>query len=327
MYQPPGKEHWQGRTDVLDGAAGHRWHHIIRFLDLSQEIIPENGLVNNVAILGFCCDEGVRRNSGRVGARKGPSAIRKYLSNLAVHFDADCLAVFDAGDVICQGQNMEAAQDMLAGKVQRLLENGYQPIVLGGGHEVAFGHFLGIHEYAKPQGEKIGVINVDAHFDLRRYDGLGSSGTPFLQISELLEKENKSLKYLVLGINETANTRALFDTADRLKVQYVTAEVLNESSIEFTQTCIDAFIACCETIYLTIDMDAFNASEAPGVSAPAPYGVRLDKTLQLIKYVIQSKKVLSIDFAETNPELDIDDRTSKLVAYLIGVVVKELQKD
>ncbi|MEM8895659.1 MAG: formimidoylglutamase [Bacteroidota bacterium] len=325
MYQPPQKNQWSGRTDPLDGEDGNRWHHIVNLIDLSLGSPTRQTAKQNVVVLGFCCDEGVRRNSGRVGAKKGPSAIRQALSNLAVHFENEELTLWDAGDVICQGQNMEAAQEMLGLKVCKLLEAGFRPIVLGGGHEVAFGHYLGIDQYAKAREEKVGIINIDAHFDLRRYDKQGSSGTPFLQISGLLN-DREHFHYLPIGISELSNTKALFKTAEQLGVQYITDQRFNESSFNKIIEEIDGFINQCDSVYLTIDMDAFNAGESPGVSAPSPNGIDKNKTIQLLKCIITSGKVISMDIAEVNPELDLDNRTAKLAAYFVGTIVKEMSK-
>ncbi|HEX5169012.1 MAG TPA: arginase family protein, partial [Cyclobacteriaceae bacterium] len=191
MYQSPDLSIWKGRTDPLDGEEGWRWHHVVKALDLFGILPDVNGTGRQFAFLGFCCDEGVRRNQGRVGAREGPHSIRKNLRNLAVHFDSSRISLYDAGNVICTEDKMELAQEMLGKKVTQLLQAGYKPIVLGGGHEVAFGHFQGIHSFISQKNTNIGIINIDAHFDLRRSDRQGNSGTSFLQISELLKNADQ----------------------------------------------------------------------------------------------------------------------------------------
>ena len=68
---------WIGRKDIEDGISGLRIHQIIE---------PYVGQFKSKVFLGFCSDEGVKRNKGRVGARNAPNEIRKSLSNLPVHF-------------------------------------------------------------------------------------------------------------------------------------------------------------------------------------------------------------------------------------------------
>ena len=55
---------------------------------------------SQVVIIGYACDEGVRRNNGRVGAKNGPDAIRKCIGNLP-------LRVVDKGNVVCKDWNLE----------------------------------------------------------------------------------------------------------------------------------------------------------------------------------------------------------------------------
>ena len=91
---------------------------------------------------------------------------------------------FDAGNIVCADGDLETSQLALGEVVTILLENGIKPIVIGGGHELAWGHYQGIAD-AFPQ-KNLGIINFDAHFDMRpllAYDQ-GSSGTPFLQIAK-----------------------------------------------------------------------------------------------------------------------------------------------
>ncbi|MGS2762739.1 arginase family protein [Sinomicrobium sp. M5D2P9] len=80
------------------------------------------------------------------------------------------MLLHDAGSITCQNGDIEAAQKALAETVATLLVNKQFPIVSGGGHDMAYGHYLGIKRYsdAKKEGQTIGIINFDAHFDLRK---------------------------------------------------------------------------------------------------------------------------------------------------------------
>ncbi|GAB3818252.1 hypothetical protein GCM10028895_15260 [Pontibacter rugosus] len=213
MYKSATKENWKGRVDAHDGDLGLRWHQVIQLLDLSQEIpdVPPNETA--FAFLGFCCEEGVRRNQGRVGAAAGPVALRGAMASYAHHLP-EHVKLYDAGDVICSNSNLEEAQEQLGKKVAQLLAHGYRPLVLGGGHEIAYAHYLGLEKAVEQQ--RLGILNFDAHFDLRSYAQQPSSGTPFLQIADRLKAKNKPFKYKVLGLQEYGNTRVLFHTAERL---------------------------------------------------------------------------------------------------------------
>src|SRR5689334_24141000 len=116
---------WHGRLDPADGPKALRWHQMIK---------PVVSGAKGIALLGFACDEGVRRNGGRVGAKDGPRAIRQALANLAWH---PWCAVYEAGDVSCSDGELEQAQAELAYRVASVLRGGHRVLVLGGGHETA----------------------------------------------------------------------------------------------------------------------------------------------------------------------------------------------
>jgi formiminoglutamase len=77
-----------------------------------------------------------------------------------------------------------------------------------------------------------------------------------------------------------------------------------------------------DAVYLTIDLDVLPASVAPGVSAPAAYGVPLPVISQVCRQVGASGKLLHLDVAELNPEFDIDGRTAKVAARLINTLLQ-----
>lgn len=314
MYQPPDMSRWTGRVDHPKGIDTQRWHTVMQPLDLTADL-PPAPTTTSYALLGFCCDEGVRRNLGRPGAREGPAAIRKALCNLAFHWDN--VLLFDAGDVICSGTKMEAAQAMLGGSVLQLLRAGYWPLVLGGGHEIAYGTFLGVHPFVQSEGHTLGIINIDAHFDLRQYESEGNSGTPFLQISEALQQQNAPFHYLVLGIEERANHAALFNTARELGVVWK----LRNDPIDVCLTAIDDFISRVDRVYLSLDLDVIGQAYAPGVSAPAAFGWTPREVLEVLHRVLASGKVVCVDIAEFNPTFDIDNHTARLAAGIIYEVV------
>jgi formiminoglutamase len=129
----------------------------------------------------------------------------------------------------------------------------------------------------------------------------------------------RELRYAVVGISEPNNTRALFRTADELGVDYLLDE---ECSAEATDNFVAAFLATVDALYLTIDLDVLPASVAPGVSAPAAFGVPLVVISAVCRQVAASGKLLHLDVAELNPEFDIDGRTAKVAARLIDTLLR-----
>lgn len=320
MYKSPDKALWKGRTDTYDGINGLRWHHVIQMLDMARPLAP-SPQKKRFALLGFASDEGVRKNMGRKGASEGPQAIRKMAANIPWHF-GDSVALCDAGDVICANGNLEIVQRLLGQKVATLLEAGFFPILLGGGHEIAFGHFLGV--YAQHSNKKIGIINIDAHFDLRDDPHAPTSGTPFLQAARFMEQEGRPFQYLCLGIQPAANTRALYKAAAERKVQYLEAATLFQLSTGEIEKIIHKYTKAVDVIYLTVDLDCIDAAFAPGVSAPCAFGLSPQQVGELVRIILATGKVVSCDIAEMSPPYDQDNRTARLAAQLVFRVAKEL---
>ncbi|MDU2408003.1 MAG: formimidoylglutamase [Acinetobacter junii] len=294
---------WQGRHDG-DGEEHRRIHHVVNTTQHAS-----------FALIGFGSDEGVKRNKGRLGAADAPDMIRAQLANLPVH---QSVSIVDIGTVVCEQGQLEKAQAELADQVERSLQQGMKPIVLGGGHEVAFGSFSGLFQYIQhhePQ-QKIGIINFDAHFDLREAEQV-TSGTPFLNAAKLSEQNQKEFHYLCIGVAKHSNTKALFDTADRLNCQYIYDQQLQLSEIDHFISKINGFIEKIDALYITVDLDVFNASIAPGVSAPAVKGIDLSVFDPLFQAIKKSGKIRVFDVAECNPRFDLDNRTAKLAAYII----------
>jgi formiminoglutamase len=265
-------------------------------------------------VLGFACDAGVVRNHGRAGAAQAPREIRRALANVPAHGLAH---LADAGDVACDDGDLERAQAALGDAVFHLLDAGARPVVLGGGHEVAFGTYQGLRRHWQKQGwrGRLAIVNFDAHFDLRT-SRPGNSGTPFDQIAEDCAAHGIDLAYCCLGVSRLSNTPALFDRADALHARYVEDTDVQERHLDARMADLDAWLADADHVYLTIDMDVLAAAVAPGVSAPAAYGITLPVLEALVQHVCGTGKVRVADIAETNPEYDQDRRTVRVAARL-----------
>jgi formiminoglutamase len=279
-----------------------------------------------VAFVGFCCDEGVRRNKGREGAEEGAVMLRKACASFPVHI-SEGVRMIDVGDVICQQRKLEETQESLGNIVCNLLENQYFVIVLGGGHEVAYAHYLGVKKFLEKQLKKTwGFFNIDAHFDLRQIEeSVGaSSGTPFWQIAQDRQALSLPFEYCCLGIQQWSNTKRLFDTAQKLGVKYIEADDLFED-IQRTNNLIDNFASQNQYLSLTIDMDVFASAFAPGVSAPAFNGIIPDiRFRNLLRQILSFPQLISMDIAELNPRFDQDNRTAKLAASFIYEAVSKI---
>ena len=275
-----------------------------------------------IALLGYACDEGVKRNQGRIGAAEGPDAIRKQLAKMPNHLAAEIRGI-DVGTITCLHGDMEAAQSSLSEKVAQLLENNAFPIILGGGHDIAYGHYNGIKKYLG-NNKSVGIINFDAHFDLRNNKKDNNSGTPFYQIAQDNTSVGSPFKYLCLGIRKDANDTILFQTAEDFSVSYIENGHFNIRYWDRIEKELQQFISEVDHIYATIDLDGFSSAYAPGVSAPSPMGFPPDVVLECLESIMDSGKLISLDIAEMNPKYDIDTHTAKLAASLVHFVMHRL---
>jgi formiminoglutamase len=269
-------------------------------------------------LIGFPQDEGVRRNGGRPGAAEAPQEIRRWLYRMAPW---DCQAdvqlanpaLLDLGNVGIS-EDLEAAQAALGEVVTAVLASGAMPIVLGGGHETAYGHFLG---YAAA-GRKVGIINIDAHLDLRPLlEGKGHSGSPFRQALDHPSHALAGEYYVCLGAQPHSVSRQhwLFARDQGCTVRWG-KEVENRLEESFLEECGRLAQAGCR-IYASIDADAIQASEVPGVSAPNVMGLPGAKVAACARLAGSLPHVSSLDLVEINPRFDRDGQSARWAALVV----------
>ncbi len=146
-YTPSDAGRWAGRVDDLGDRDVFRGHQVIECLDFSG---PADQIAlqtpRGFCLLGYCCDHGVELNMGRTGAVRGPEAIRTQLANLPVSFPKT-VGLNDGGDIHCRDGDVQDAQRTLAEAVERVFSSGLFPVILGGGHDLVLGHYVGISQH------------------------------------------------------------------------------------------------------------------------------------------------------------------------------------
>lgn len=269
-------------------------------------------------IIGFPSDEGVHRNGGRVGAAGAPTEIRRWLYRLTPdpqNHEAFCELVertTDLGDLTCS-DDVERDQEQLAQTLAPYLAEGIFPIVLGGGHETSYGHFLG---YVNA-GKKIEAINWDAHPDVRKLiDDKGHSGSPFRQA--LLHPSGACTRYTVAGLQPQSVAASHLNFLDDNRGRWIWKSGLDAATVNSLYTEADA------PVLASFDMDALDQTSAPGVSAPAVGGMAVELWLHAAYQAGRSRGVASVDVVECNPVYDVDGRTARLAAVTVWQVLRGL---
>ena len=315
LHQNPDTSNWYGRksTEI------EYWHQAtISVNDLKFDTSAGNP---KVGILGYAGEEGVKRNQGRLGTAAAPNSIRNMMGSLAFHLPQNC-QVFDYGDVITSNEDLESSHQLISETVTKLLETKHLPILFGGGHDLAYAHAKGIYDFLKPSGKKLGIINMDAHFDLRPLvNGKGHSGSPFFQLAD---EFGEDFNYLCLGVQRSVNPKSLFATAEKTNSQWMVMEDFRLNNWEVIQEKILWFLDSMDQIYLSVDMDGFSSAFAPGVSAPSPMGFRPEFAFKVFELISKSQKVISMDVVELNPKFDQDNCSARLAARCAEYIARKV---
>ncbi len=296
----PKKELFLGRNDPNDPRIGE----VVR----TQ---TEHYAAADVVILGCPQDEGVRRNRGRAGAAEAPDAIRKQFYKLTT-FNLK-KKVFDLGDVAIGG-TLEETHDNHAAVVTQLLRDGKRVIVLGGGNDISYPDGVAMAAVFGPEWW-IGV-NIDSHLDVRLADER-NSGTQYRQ---LLDAKLLLPSYFYeVGFQSHFCSPIYYEYIRDLGVHRISLELLRsraEADVELKEQIRQKFIGHSSSLntFFGFDIDAVRSADAPGTSSPSPLGLRAGEFIQLVKYAASLANTKIIEFTEVNPVLDVDDRTTKLVA-------------
>jgi len=278
---------------------------MIRLGDVIGSRLKEQTTPRTV-LAGFPSDEGVRRNHGRPGAALAPQAIREALYRLSPDANNALLRLIeltqDLGDMPVSG-DLESDQITLAESIAPWLSAGVVPIILGGGHETAYGHFLA-HVNAR---QNVTILNWDAHPDVRPLkDGKGHSGSPFRQ--SILHQSGRCRQYIVAGLLEARLVPEHLEFISQSSGAYYRRSDLSLSAIEGIYSGLSG------PIMVSFDMDAVDQAFAPGVSAPAAGGMNRDLWLHACRMAGRNPETVSMDLVEVNPQFDTDRRTVLLAA-------------
>ncbi len=278
----------------------------------------DDGTPPTAVLIGFPSDEGVRRNGGRSGAAAAPEAVRKALYKLTP--DAENYSAFqdliertqDVGDLEISGeveQDQESLGEVIAGYLSRHI----LPIIVGGGHETAFGHFLG---YVKAQ-QDIAILNWDAHTDVRELkNGRAHSGSPFRQALE--HPSHRCRQYTVAGLLPYSVAQAHLGFIADHQGRYFWKQSLSRERID------EIYGSFSGPVMATFDLDTVDQAQAPGVSAPAADGLGTDLWLYAAYLAGKCRHVTSVDLVEMNPHFDRDAQTARLAALTQWYFMKGL---
>ncbi len=268
---------------------------------------------HDVVLIGVPDDRGVAINRGRVGAAAGPKAFREafYRLTLGPNRELAKCTIWDAGDVMIGATNRET-HETLAEIVQQCCACGALPIVIGGGHDNTYGGIKGAVAHARA-----GIVNIDAHLDLRpnEPDGGIGSGTPLRRVldDELIAGE----QLIEWGFQPHTCSAAHLEFAKQRGVRLWSWPERGPDVVRlFAQFLQDLRHRWGRTA-ISLDLDAIVASAAPGVSAPSTFGFTPQEVLAFLQLAGAESSLCYLDVMELNPSCDVDGRTTRLAATLV----------
>lgn len=273
-----------------------------------------------MVLLGVPQHIGVERNGGRPGAAAAPAAIRTQLYKLATSAVADAMrngsmAVVDGGDIVTDGKTLEQIHDETEDVVYRHMANGRFPIVLGGGHDTAWPTIRAFDR----RGEPYGVVNIDAHADVRPLlDGFRAhSGSPFLQMLTATASALAPGAFVEFGLQHHAVATSHLALLASYDATVLMIDDIRRRGLHAAWDRAMAVLTSTRAGYISLDMDAFASAYAPGVSAPAADGFAPHEVGYCLRLAGRNATLKAMDVVEVNPSFDVDNRTAKLAATMI----------
>lgn len=265
----------------------------------------------SVVILGCPQDDGVTRNGGREGAGLAPEAIREQFYKLTPF--GITAKISDIGNVAFSN-SLEETHDRLTETVKKILEDGKKLIILGGGNDISYAD-------GKAMSATYGAgnwlaVNIDAHFDVRQAQQR-NSGTPYRQLLD--EKLIRPDYFYETAYQPQFASPHYYRYLQNLGVNLISLDQLRSretSDLELRELIRQKFISHSQSLsaFFGFDLDAVRSSDAPGTSAPSPIGLRAGEFLNIVDFAAKLVNTKIIEFTEVNPNFDVDDRTTKLVA-------------
>ncbi|NDG83541.1 MAG: hypothetical protein EBX52_00710 [Proteobacteria bacterium] len=266
------------------------------------------------SVVGYPDDLGVKNVKGRPGASLGPAKFAEFF--LRLKGEHPVLSLLHRHDLVPMTDdlegNLKASTRFTSERMRELDPTRDSLMVVGGGHDYAYPWIRAVAAVVGSR-KRIGVVNLDAHFDLREFAPVMTSGSPFRRLIE--EGHLDPQKLVEFGIQNHCNGPELWEYARAKKIKTVPFGVLrNGRAVREFKKHMTALEKKCDMILLSVDLDAMSLAIAPGVSAPQPEGFDASELYEMLEFAATRKKVFSLGLFELSPPNDVQDQTTRLAA-------------
>ncbi|ROU03210.1 agmatinase [Histidinibacterium lentulum] len=273
----------------------------------------------DVAILGAPYDMGTQF---RAGARFGPRAIREastlFSFGHAGAYDPeddvtylDGVRMADLGDADIVHTDTDRSHANIETGVRAILAAGALPVVLGGDHSVNIPCIRAFADHGP-----IHIVQIDAHLDFvdERHGVRHGHGNPMRRAAEQAHVTGLSQ----LGIRNVSSTaKEGYDAARAMGSDILSVRQVRKLGVEAMLARIPEGV----DYYLTIDIDGFDPSIAPGTGTPSHGGFLYYEVLELLAGLAKRGRVVGIDLVEVSPDHDRSGITAILAAQLLLNVI------
>lgn len=208
------------------------------------------------------------------------------------------------------------------------LQKQHFPVVIGGDHTVAVGTWAGVTFQLKTQ-QKFGLIWIDAHMDAHTMETSPSQAYHGMPLADLLGYGESCLVNVLekgpvlsphhvclIGVRSYEEGEAALLKRLGVRVYYMSDvqkggfENIFQEALHYVKQDTDGF-------GVTIDLDAFDPEDAPGVGTPESQGLKAQEVLPTLTRLQHDPDFKALEIVEYNPERDRDDKTLSLVRDLL----------
>jgi formimidoylglutamase len=258
----------------------------------------------------------------RTGSRHGPDAVRLALQNYTTFATSTGATIqgagaADVGDLAVVLTDMAGTFERLRETVAALVAAGTVVVAVGGDHSITWPMLEGVT--AALSSRQIGVIHFDAHHDLREsHFGAESSGVPLRKALAFEGSPLRGRNLVQIGIAEFANAPGHARFAEEQGVTVIGNVAVFERGLD---ACVEEALERAgdgtDAIYVTVDVDAIDHSQAPGTAAPNPNGLDARDLYRALRRIARRPQVVGMDVVEISPALEHGNLTGNVGAMLV----------